>query len=326
MTCNNERIPDELITRIQDAKNIIIVSHKNCDGDSLGSVIALQRSLPSMGKNVFVPAPTEFPQRYDFMRKYSNSWGVIPTQYDTIIAVDCSNMERIEWGDIHPEINDAIIINIDHHEVNENFGHINWVNPAEPAVGTMIYKLLRELSVPVDTYTANALYVAIMTDTGRFSFNNTNSDALKIAGELIEFGADPKALTTEVYFNFSESYLRNIGIALFNSRSFHRGRILFLTLDRAAMRNFSTTPEDSEGIIDFAMAVRNVDVAVLFKELAPNRVRLSFRSRRGIDIVKVAEFFGGGGHPNAAGCTINSNLATAQKSVLENIRKLLGYK
>ncbi|RKZ25902.1 hypothetical protein DRQ29_05635, partial [bacterium] len=264
-------------------------------------------------------------QRYSFMHKYSNGWGNVPDKIDALLAVDCSTADRIDWGDFEKPDN-VPFANIDHHDGNNNFGDINWVNPSAPAAGTMVYKLIRSLDAPIDKETASSLYVAIMTDTGRFSFNNTNSDALKIAGELVEFGAEPKFLTTNIYFNFSEGYLRNIGIALFNSRSFHRGRILFLTLDRAAMRSFSTSPEDSEGIIDFAMSVRNVDVAVLFKEIAPNNIRVSFRSRRGINIAKVAEYFDGGGHPNAAGCTILSNLVMAQTAVLENIRKLLGYR
>ncbi len=320
-----DEIPQDLIDLIERSDSLAILSHKNSDGDSLGSVIALERALTKIGKHIHIPAPTTFPQRYSFMHKYSNGWGNFPNKVDAIISVDCSTPDRIDWGEFQrPE--GIPLANIDHHDGNQNFGDINWVKPSAAAAGVLVYKLIRSLDIPIDKETASALYVAIMTDTGRFSFSNTNPDALRIASELIEFGAEPKYLTTEVYFNFSEGYMRNIGIALFNSRSFHRGRILFLTLDRATMRSFSTSPDDSEGIIDFAMSVRNVDVAALFKEITSNKIRVSLRSRRGINVAKVAEHFGGGGHPNAAGCTISDNLVMAQTAVLENIRKLLGYR
>ncbi len=314
---------DKIKQLIQDSENILVVSHIDSDGDSLGSAIALQLALSAIGKQVFVPAPTRFPQRYSFLHRYTNGWGNVPQKPDIIIAVDCSSEERIDWGDFL-STNGIPLINIDHHDGNHNFGDVNWLDPNAAAAGEMIYELLREIPAPIDENAASALYVAIMTDTGRFSFGNTTSKTLAIAAALVEIGADPKYLTTETYFNFSEEYFRNIGIALFNSRSYNNGRILFLTLDRATTQNFLTSPKDSEGIIDFAMAVRNVDVAVLFKEMSRNNIRISMRSRRGIDIDNVAKYFGGGGHPNAAGCSIEGTLATAQEGVLKQIRKLMG--
>ncbi|MCD6418330.1 bifunctional oligoribonuclease/PAP phosphatase NrnA [bacterium] len=308
---------------IDRSENIIVVSHIESDGDSLGSAIALQLALKKMGKKSFVPAPDKFPNRYRFLEKYAERWGYFKDTIDLVIAVDCSTGERIDWGNFKYD-GKIPLVNIDHHDGNTNFGNVNWVDPSAAAAGEMIYELIRSIGVRIDENMASALYVAIMTDTGRFSFGNTTAKTFAIASALVELGADPKFLTTETYFKFSEEYFRNIGIALFNSRSYLNGRVLFLTLDRASMHSFSTSHENSEGIIDFAMAVQNVDVAVLFKEISKNKVHASMRSRRGIEISEVAKYFGGGGHPNAAGCTIDGNLAVAQEGVLNRIKLLLG--
>ena len=317
-------VPEEIVGAIRSGERFTILSHKDPDGDSLGCSVALFRSLSQMGKRVYLPLPEDFPRKYEFMRKYINGFPNSRTDEGDIIVIDCSCEERINW--LGTERNGRRVISIDHHEDNPNFGDLNWVEPESPAAGDMIFHLLRQLGAPIDEKTASALYVAIMTDTGRFSFSNATPQSFFDAGELVKLGANPRFLTGEVYFNFSEDYLRNIGIALFNAHNYHNGRILFLTLDRATTQSFSTSPENSEGIIDFAMSVRGVDVAALFKEIAPSKIRVSLRSRRGIDISEVAKFFGGGGHPNAAGCTINANLTTAQEAVLEQIRKVLGYR
>ena len=315
---------DRIAKLISESKSIAIFSHKDSDGDSLGSMIALKRSLSQMGKEVFAFAPAEFPARYMFLLKYADNLGYASQKLDIAIALDCSTPERIAWSGFELP-GDVPLINIDHHEGNMDFGNLNWVEPSASAVGEMVFAILEKISAPIDNETASALYVAIITDTGRFSFGNTTAKSLEAASKLCALGANPKFLNSEVYFNFSEEYLRNIGIALFNSRSYHNGRILFLTLDRATTRNFVTLPVDSEGIIDLAMTVKNVDIAALFKEFALDEVHVSIRSRRGIDIGKIAEYYGGGGHPNAAGCIIHGTLTTAQQGVLNQIRKLLGY-
>jgi len=317
-------VPQEMLSVLRTSKQIVGLMHIGADGDSIGSLIAFQRAFTKLGKKVYIPAPDYVPARYQFMQKYANGWGYIEDGIDAIVVIDCSSSARIDWGNFE-RIDGVPLLNIDHHEGNPDFGDFNWVDPSRAAAGIMVYELLKKLSATIDEKSANALYVALMTDTGRFAFSNADFETFQIAAELVELGASPKYLTSEVYFNFSEDYLRNIGIALFNSRSFHGGRILFLTLDRATMRNFSTSPENSEGIIDFAMAVRDVDVAVLFKELGPNKICVSLRSRRGLDICRVAERFSGGGHPNAAGCTINNNLAYTQKVILNLTRKVLGF-
>ena len=314
---------EKIVDALSRSRRIVALSHADSDGDSLGCLIALKRALECIGKEVFLPAPNSFPRRYAFMRKYTDGWGCIPQQCDAVLIVDCSIRDRIDWGEFRRNEN-IQLLNADHHESNTLYGDINWVDASSASAGEMIFKILNALHAPIDDTAAAALYIAIMTDTGRFSFANTTPNAMRTAAQLIALGANPKFLTAQVYFDFSEEHLRNIGIALFNSRSYNSGRIVFLTLDIATTRNLSTSPDDSDGIIDFAMAVRNVDVAALFREVSSKQVRVSLRSRRGINISEVARFFGGGGHPNACGCIIEGNLAMAQEAILNQIRRILG--
>ncbi len=318
------QVPVEVSDAVANAQNIVAVMHTGADGDCLGAIIALQRSLSAMGKKIYIPAPLNIPPRYELLKKYYYGFGSQPQDYDLVLAVDCSSPDRIDWGAFTRDDSKTFIC-IDHHDGNPNFAHINWVVPECAAAGAMIFALLKKIDAPIDAASASALYISLLTDTGRFSFNNTNAEVLRTASELVELGADPKFITSEIYFNFEEDYLRNMGIAFFNSRSFHGGRVLFLTIDRAMTRNFATHPENSEGIIDFALSVKDVDVAVLFKEIEANLIRVSLRSRMGLDISAIANKFGGGGHPNAAGCTILANLTAAQREVLRWTEKLLGY-
>lgn len=322
----SEKTGADIAKTIRDASSITILTHLEPDGDALGSAIALARGLQAVRKNVSIPLSDEFPERYRFMKGYWNRWKNSPTNPDALLVLDCSKLDRINSDKIDINSLSCPIINIDHHTGNSLFGDINLVDTNASATGEIIYSLMLEMGLPIDEISANALYVAIMTDTGRFAFSNTTVESLRISSELVKLGANPEMLTSQVYFSYSEDYLRNIGIALFNARSYKNGRILFLTLDRAHAKFFSASLEYSEGIIDFAMAVQGVDVAVLFKEISAQKVHVSFRSRRGIDINTIAEYFGGGGHPNAAGCTIEANLITAQKAILESVLKLLGYK
>lgn len=321
-----EKAKSDIIKAIKNASNIIILTHYEPDGDALGSAIAIARGLEAVGKKVAIPSIDEFPERYRFMSKYWNHWDNSVDKPDIAIVLDSSKYDRINSGKIDVKSLSCPLINIDHHSSNSLFGNLNWVDTDASATGEIIYSLMLKLDLPIDTISANALYIAIMTDTGRFAFGNTTAESLRISSELVKLGANPEMLTNWVYFSYSEEYLRNIGIALFNARSYKDGRILFLTLDQACAKFFSTSLENSEGIIDFAMGVQRVEVAALFKEISSQKVHVSFRSRRGIDINTIAEYFGGGGHPNAAGCTVETDLITAQKTVLEHILRLLGYK
>jgi phosphoesterase RecJ-like protein len=318
---------EKVIGAIESGKNFLVLGHKDPDGDSLGSMLALSNFLRQQaGKFTYIPAPENWPAKYLFLEKHKNGAGLpAPEDIDTIVILDCSTDDRIDWGSLDRHLFDnAKKVVIDHHKEGEPFGNINWIDPEAAAAGEMVFDILDSLGAHFTTDISESLYSAILTDTGRFSFSNTTSRSLDICARLVKEGElDPANISARIYFNFSEDYLRNIGIALYNTRVYCDSKILFLTLDKASVRSFSTTFSDTEGIVDLAMGVKGVEVAALFKEIRRNIIRVSLRSRSSIDIGSLASELGGGGHHNAAGCTLEMPLSLAREVILDRFEKLL---
>ncbi len=322
----NDKI-EEITRVIDDSGSVLVLSHFEPDGDALGSAIAFSLFLRDQaGKEVCFPAPVNWPGRYSFLKKHCNGNNELPdSEVDSIFFLDSSTPDRVDWGKLNPETySDARKIVIDHHEEGIPYGDINWINKRSAAVGEMIYEILLAHSAEITPHIAECLYLAILTDTGRFTHSNTTSDSHRIAGELIEAGnLNPSEIASKVYFNYSEEYLRNIGIALYNSRIYHDAKIVLLTLDKASVKSFSTTFDETEGIVDLAMSVRGVELAALFKEISKDVNRVSMRSRGLVDVGALAKELGGGGHSNAAGCTLKMPLSLAREVILDRFESYL---
>jgi len=317
----------EIIDVINSGNTFVILGHVNPDGDSLGSMLGLSLYLREQAhKIVYVPAPIEWPTRYIYLEKHRNGDSNPPIdKVDAIIILDCSATNRADWGNLNPaEMKDVPQIVIDHHDEGAYFGDYNWIDTKSAAVGEMIFELLTDLGAEITPQIAEALYSAIMTDTGRFTFSCTTARSLAICSELVSRGGiKPSLITANIYSSFSEEYLRNIGIALYNSRIYNDSRIVLLTLDKASVRSFSTTFNDTEGIVDLAMSVRGVELAALFKEISRNVIRISLRSRGRIDVGAIAVELGGGGHHNAAGCTLTMPLSLSREVILDKFETAL---
>lgn len=321
------RHAEEISTILRENENFLVLTHKEPDGDALGSTLAIRQFLAEQwGKNVCMPAPVNWPGRYSFLKKHCNGNKIAnPEDTDCILFLDSSSPDRIDWGDLDSDAFAAVPkVVIDHHEEGIPFGDINWIDKSSAAVGEMIYDILLDIGAEITPEIAECLYLAILTDTGRFTYSNTSAESLRISAELIEAGKiDPSEIASQVYFNYSEEYLRNIGIALYNSRTYRDARIVLLTLDKASVRSFSTTFDETEGIVDLAMSVRGVELAALFKEVSTNVNRVSMRSRGLVDIGALAKELGGGGHFNAAGCTLRMPLSLAREVILDRFERYL---
>ncbi|OGC78503.1 MAG: hypothetical protein A2145_02170 [candidate division Zixibacteria bacterium RBG_16_40_9] len=160
-----------------------------------------------------------------------------------------------------------------------------------------------------------------MTDTGRFRFSSTTSKSLKVSAELIELGADPKLLTDNIYYSVNLSDLRFLGYVLSQMEIEENGKISSITLRREILDRYQINIENTEGIVDYSLFLKGVKVGILFKEIAPDKTKVSLRSQNNLDISKIAKAFGGGGHKNAAGCLLRVNLEKAKKIVLGEIKK-----
>ena len=316
---------EDVISFLNEYRSFSILIHDNPDGDCIGSAVAMGLILRQyLGKPAFVFGLDGLPHRYEFLSESINSLSGGTQMGEAVCVLDTSDLERVRWGRFVPDaFGDFPSVNIDHHRSNSLFADINWVDDSASSVGEMIFNIIRTMGFEFTPEISTALYTALLTDTGRFTFTNTTSKSLAIASFLVEHGANPFFITEQIYRNFSPNYLRNMGIALFNVHFFIDGRVAYITLDRASVKNFSTSFDETEGIVDLALTVKGIQVAAFFKEFGPNNIRISLRSRNSIDVGALAEEFDGGGHKNAAGLTIKAPLNIAQQALLDRIKRFL---
>lgn len=328
MTADTSKSPDRLekILELMLKKDkIAIVSHMNPDGDSIGSQMALGNFLESQGKKVMMVNQDEIPSKYRFLDPQKRTKSSFEDfQPELILVLECSTLNRTgRLKDMLPS--QATIINIDHHPDNDLFGSLNYLDPEASATGEIIYNLLKRGNYNFDLNTTLALYTAIVTDTGRFSFPNTTPQSLLICSELIKLGADPKFINSQLCFNHSEGGVRLLGKILQNLELLGDGRYCSLMITHRLLKNLGVVPQDTEGFVDYTLFLKGVAVGALFLENSQKSVRVSLRSQDLVDVGALARFFGGGGHRNASGFTLNEDLEEAKKMVHPKILKALGH-
>lgn len=311
---------------LSQAKNILVTSHQDPDGDSVGSQMALIAYLQKKKKRVAALNQGKMPNKYRFL----DPKGIIQEASeplpnfvpDAAFVVECPSLKRIGCVQklLRPE---TVIVNIDHHPRNEKFGKVNWLDAKASAVGEMIYDFLVAARFKITPLVAEALYTAILTDTGRFRYSSTHPRTLEICARLMKLGANPQKITEEVYYRISPSDLRLVARVLEGMELHMDNQICFLSIDNRILAETGARFEDTEGIVDYSLFLREVQVGALFKELTPGKTKVSLRSQNGIDISPIAKSFGGGGHPNASGCALALPMAEAKRTVLEKVSELL---
>ncbi len=305
-----------LAKKIEEAERILILTHLKPDGDAVGSVLAVKHALEGRGKDVSVYAD-ELPELYSWIDEAES---FIPVEefsteekFDLCFALDASNAER---GIISDVAGSTFIVNIDHHKDNSHFGDLNFVDPDAAAAGAIVYRILRSLGFKITSEIASALYIALMTDTGRFSFSNTDAETFRIAAALIEAGADPQHLTDNIYKNFSFRRAELFGKVVNTLESHHDGAILSVELPYELVESKSIGQHETDGIIDFLQGVKGQEASLFFKQFYPDKVRVSLRSKGRINVQEVASRHNGGGHVFASGCTYEGGLASAKKDII----------
>ena len=319
----------KVIEAIKEHKRFLITAHINPEGDSLCSQLAMKELLAALGKESFIVDSDTVPEHYKFLPKIdgiSNDTGARPA-FDAAIVLDCPTLKRI--GDVAKLVApDKVVINIDHHISNENFGDINWVDPNASSTGEMIYKLFSETGLPLTRQIALCLYIAILTDTGSFNYDNTSAATHEIAGELLGYGLDPAVVSESVYERRTLEDIRFLGMVLSTLKVNSTGEVAYLEMTRKMMESTGADVSKSEGFINYARSISGVKVAVFFKEDMKDRgrVSVSFRAKGDIDVNAIASSFGGGGHTKASGCVVDGTIAEAEKKVLAKVEELLKRK
>jgi phosphoesterase RecJ-like protein len=304
VTTDLELVLDEL----RQADKLLLTTHENPDGDALGSLLATHQILTRLGKDsLMFMAADEFPLPHEY--RYMNFNGVLngpPGDFAdrTIVFLDCGNIDRmpvdfLQQADLH-------ILNIDHHHDNTRFGTVNLVVPDASCTAEIVFRIAKELEVEITPETAEALYVALVTDTGRFMFENTTPEAHRMAAELIELGVDVHDVYRRLYEDLPFSRLQLLGRALERVSRYDGGVLTATYLTRADYEETGSMETDSEGIVDHIRSVEGTKVAALVRELlSDDRVgmrKVSLRSTDGtVDGSRIARAHGGGGHRQAAG-------------------------
>ena len=276
----------------------LITTHIHPDGDALGSLLAMTEFLEQRGISAFPVLDSEVPSRFSFLlgchRIETPKTRRTPKQYHRAFVLDVGNWERI--GNVQSYVApDALIANIDHHLSNPGFGTINILKPECCATAEILWDIAQQLSFTITESIATNLYTGIFTDTGRFQFSNTTSRAFGICARLVELGAHPELIAQKIYFDTSFEDIKRIGLLLAKMELFDHGRICSLRLNRI------NEVEDTDAVLDMVLSVQGVEVAVLIAPIRGGKSKVSLRSKQFFDVRKIAESFGGGGHPKAAG-------------------------
>jgi phosphoesterase RecJ-like protein len=303
------------IARIVDAirarQRFVLSSHSRPDGDSIGSQLAMAYALRDLGKHAVAvnadPAPPPlmaFPGVPDIIIAPQ-----VEGDFDAAIVMECGDLARTGVSGLDR----FFIINIDHHPGNTGYGQINWFDAGAAACGEMVFDLVHALGVPLSVEIATHIYLAILTDTGSFHYSSISPRTFEICRECLQAGVDPVIVARNVYDSNHMGRLKLFGAVLSAMQIDPTGRIAIVYLDHEMARAAGGTYEDTEGLINLPLTVKEIQAVVFFKQHESDEYRVSMRSKGPIDIGAVAKEFGGGGHKNAAGCTVTGPIDALQK-------------
>jgi len=308
---------DTVLKEIQRRERFVLTSHARPDGDAVGSTLACSEILRRMGKRAEIVLRDGVPRVYQqlpFAGSVIHS-AQVNGNYDAAVILECDSIQRTRLAGLDSQF----LINIDHHKSGRPFANVNWIDPKAVATAELVYKLARAAEVKITPEIATCLYMGVLTDTGSFMFEGTNEHTFELARELVMAGADPSKCARHVYFGHSTAKLRLLGAAL--SALQREGPLAWIWATQEQMERAGAKEEDCEGLVNYALSIGDVEVAVFFRELPDGRFRVSLRSKGKLDVASIAELFGGGGHACASGCSVDGPLHAAVESILGKIRK-----
>jgi phosphoesterase RecJ-like protein len=307
MTTATELTPAEIADAIRTRERFVIVSHVRPDGDAIGSQLAMTLALRSLGKQVRAvsrdkpPAPMlVFPGVAEI-----EIADRVDDPGDAVIVMECGDLQRTGIAGLER----GFVINIDHHVGNTNFGALNWFDVSAAACGEMVFEVIRALGVPLTTEIATHIYVAILTDTGSFHYSNITPRTFDICRQCVEAGVSPPAVARSIFDSNNLGRLKLFGAVLSRMQLDDTGRIATVYVDRSLASECGGTYDDTEGLINLPLTVKEIVAVVFFKENGPDDWRISLRSKGEIDVNAIAKEFGGGGHKNASGCSARGSRA-----------------
>jgi bifunctional oligoribonuclease and PAP phosphatase NrnA len=302
---------EQALEELRRSDKLLLTTHENPDGDALGSLLSMHWILEQLGKDsVMFLSPEEFPLPWEY-RNWTFDTGLVgeppaDVAERTVVFLDCGNIDRMPVDFLQRE--GVHILNIDHHHDNTRFGTVNLVSPEASCTAEIVWRLAKELGAQITPPIADALYVGLITDTGKFMYENTTPAAHKMAAELIEAGVEPHRVYRRLFEDLPFARLLLLQRALATLERHDDGTITIAHLVKPDYEQTGADETDSEGIVDHLRAVEGTSVAVLVRELLADdrqgKRKVSLRATDGrVDVSRIARELGGGGHPQAAGFT-----------------------
>jgi bifunctional oligoribonuclease and PAP phosphatase NrnA len=304
----------QVVELIEEKNKFAITSHVRPDGDSLGSSLGLYWLLKALDKDVEVIMRDPVPHAY---QKLPGSRDVRVTPdadagYNAVFVIECSDITRPGLLNLEKQN----VVNIDHHATTALFGSINWIDSTASACGEMIYNLAKALGVRVTKEIAECVYTALITDTGSFHFSNTTERTFKVASELLRTGVKPAKTAEAVFASYPWSRIQLMGAVLSTARRDATGKVAILRHSLEMQHTAEASDEDADGFVNYPLTVGEVEAVAMLKEFEPGVYRTSLRSKGEVNVARVAEMFGGGGHRNAAGCTLRGTWEEAEEKII----------
>lgn len=308
-----------VLTAIERGHSFLVAAHARPDGDAIGSILACGMMLAQLGKRADMVSRDGVPLIYRWIPGSELIRHVerIEGDYDAVILLECDGLDRTGLAGLEGRYT----VNIDHHYSGKTFADVNWIENDACAVAAMVYELAMLAGVRITPEMATCLYTAVLTDTGSFCYAGTDTRTFEISADLVRHGADPVSIAQHTYFSNPTSKMRLLGAALSTLR--REGRLAWMWITHDDVIRTSAAEEDCEGLVNYAIGISGVDVAVFLRELNNHKVRMSLRSKGDINVARVAETFGGGGHSHAGGCTLDGPLSAASDRILHALRECI---
>lgn len=305
----------KIIREIELNSSFLVTTHEGPDGDAVGSTMALASYLRARGKDVTLYYCDPIPDTYNFLPLSQLAVQTIPDRtYDVCFVLDAGELKRA-GAELSSFNGCGKIINIDHHPHCEEFGDLNYVDPSASATGALIYRILKAAGYDLDYDTALYVYVAIVTDTGSFRYSNADPEAFQVSGELVALGINPWSVAEKLYESQPLKRLELLALALSTLTVSKSGEFASITVTLDMYKKTGATSELTDGFVNYPRSIHGVEVSIFFREIKEGVYKVSFRSKGKVNVSSLAMAFSGGGHHNAAGCTLHGTLDEVRETV-----------
>lgn len=307
---------------VNNSKSIYVVAHINPDGDAIGSTFAIYFAMKKLGKDVHVIMPS-YSSVFEFLPGVETRvQSVDANEYDLLIALDSSDYTRLAMSEEDFKKAKKVIM-LDHHQVSRPYGDFRYINDNKSSASEIAFLFIKYLGIELDKDIATLLYTGIMTDTGSFNYSNANSDTFRVTAELLDAGAEAVKVCKKLNDTIKEAKLKLIAKTVDNMEVLYDGKMRYSYVSYDDIHELGLDDEDSEGMTNYLRSVEGTEVAVYVRGRSDGTNKVSMRSGGNVDISKIAINFGGGGHPRAAGYTMQQDVETEKEKLIKAVGEML---